>query len=234
MARIALLTAHAIPAAGTENNTAIAGLANIGQLELFASFVRGSGGTTCKAYVQTSLDGGSTWIDIACFAFATTTASKMSNVNAGAPLASASVGTDGALADDTVFEGVIGDQLRVKLVVVGTYAASTISIYAQSKSDVGTGGKSVAGMTSQPDNAQVTLTTGASTAIVAAAAAGTNSRRTLIRCLTSDWYAAEGAPASTSKFLVKAGEAFTSSSLLAINGWPVTGSPTVYVISEAR
>ena len=46
-------------------------------------------------------------------------------------LAAAYVPTDGTLTDDTVKDGLLGDQLRVKLIVVGTYAASSLAIYAE-------------------------------------------------------------------------------------------------------
>ena len=36
-----------------------------------ANFTYGSGGTTAAVWVQTSLDGGTTWVDIANFAFTT-------------------------------------------------------------------------------------------------------------------------------------------------------------------
>lgn len=85
----------------------------------------------------------------------------------------------------------------------------------------------------QPDNGQVTLTTGQTNQIVAAAGAGVRRRTTMIRCDASSWYVSEGVAAATTKFLVPAGATLVSRSLLAINGWPVTGSPVAYVISEA-
>jgi hypothetical protein len=34
--------------------------------------------------------------------------------------------TDGALADDTCVDGVLGDRLRVRVVTTGTYGGSTV------------------------------------------------------------------------------------------------------------
>jgi hypothetical protein len=41
---------------------------------LYASFVYGSGGTSVDVWTQTSLDGGSTWIDVCNFHFLQATA----------------------------------------------------------------------------------------------------------------------------------------------------------------
>jgi hypothetical protein len=84
----------------------------------------GSGGTSVKAYVQTRVTGG-TWRDIACFAFTTASASKFSAVLSRIALAAATAVSDGALADDTILNGFLGDDLRVKFVSVGTYAGGT-------------------------------------------------------------------------------------------------------------
>src|SRR5262245_14948557 len=97
---------------------------------LYAKFVRAGGGTTTKAWVQTSLDGGLTWIDVACFAFATTTANRIFNLTDAAVTAIATP-TDGTLADDTVVNGFLGTLWRVKLTTTGTYTgASSLTIWA--------------------------------------------------------------------------------------------------------
>lgn len=89
-------------------------------------FAWGSGGTTAKTYLQTSLDGGLTWFDIASQAFATAIASKVSAVSTAiAPGTQAFTPTDGSLTDNTVNNGVLGDRIRVKLVTTGTYAGGT-------------------------------------------------------------------------------------------------------------
>jgi len=88
-------------------------------------FVRGGGGTSCDVFVQTSVDNGSTWIDIIQFAFTTTTVTKISGVRPYVALAANVTPTDGALSDNTILDGLIGDRLRVKTVVVGTYSSTS-------------------------------------------------------------------------------------------------------------
>ena len=94
-----------------------------------AAFARAAGGTTCDVFVQTSVDNGSTWIDIIQFAFATTTVTKISGVRPYIALAANVTPSDGGLSDNTILDGMIGDRLRVKTVVVGTYlGASTLDV----------------------------------------------------------------------------------------------------------
>lgn len=109
---------------------------DIGRVEaltLYANFDYGSGGTDAKAWVQTSLDGGSTWVDIASFAFTTADAKRMYNLTAIAVTAIATPG-DGALADNTSVNGFLGALYRVKVTTTGTYAgATTFKIYGTPK-----------------------------------------------------------------------------------------------------
>ena len=93
-----------------------------------AKFAYGSGGTSAKAYVQTTLDDGLTWVDIASFAFTTTSAMKIINLSGLTPKTTAVTPSDGALSDDTCVDGVLGDALRVKLTTTGTYANTTLSV----------------------------------------------------------------------------------------------------------
>lgn len=98
------------------------------QIVLQSKLVYGSGGTTCKVYLQTSVDGGETPIDVACHAFGTADARKVSSVSRYAARGEA-VPSDAALADDTELDGVIGDRIRIKYVVAGTdYAATTLDV----------------------------------------------------------------------------------------------------------
>lgn len=87
----------------------------------------GSGGSEIRAYVQTSLDQGTTAIDLACVLFGTDGETRVVNLSGLTPKSDAQITpTDGALADDTAVDGVLGDRLRLKLVSTGTYAGSTV------------------------------------------------------------------------------------------------------------
>jgi hypothetical protein len=130
-----LIDALAITTAATTNGTPITGLSGIDYVAVEAIFTYGSsGGTAAKVYVQTSLDGGTTWIDIISFAFATSTASKVSAVTTAIALAAAGTPGDGALADNTILSGLIGDQIRAKVVTTGTYVGTTLmNVYMVAK-----------------------------------------------------------------------------------------------------
>lgn len=92
---------------------------------LQAAFTYGSGGTSATVYVQTSFDNGVNWVDVACFAFATTTAVKIANLSALTPVTTLYTPTDGTLTSNTVKDGVIGPMWRTKTTSVGTYAGGT-------------------------------------------------------------------------------------------------------------
>jgi len=94
-------------------------------LAIQATFTYGSGGTTADAYVQTSLDGGLTWTDIANFHFTTSSARRIFNLSAATPVTSIATPSDGALSANSAVDGILGSQLRVKYASTGTYAGST-------------------------------------------------------------------------------------------------------------
>ncbi len=115
----------AITAPG-EVQGSMTGLGNVDQVVVAGVFVYGSGGTTAKAWLQTSFDNGTTWVDVASLAFTTATATKISIISANvAPASQAFAPTDGTLTDNTVINGAFGDRLRVKVITTGTYAGST-------------------------------------------------------------------------------------------------------------
>jgi hypothetical protein len=98
-------------------------------LTVEAIFVRAGGGTTAKAWVQTSFDGGTTWVDVMNFAFTTTTGSAVSSVRVTTAVAANYTPTDGTLADNTIKDGLLGDRVRVKWTTTGTYTgASSIKL----------------------------------------------------------------------------------------------------------
>ncbi len=88
-------------------------------------FTRGGGGTTAKAYLQTSFDEGTTWVDIASFSFTTSSLTNIYNLTANTAKTTAVVPTDGTLAANTVVDGLIGGKLRTKYVTTGTYTTNT-------------------------------------------------------------------------------------------------------------
>lgn len=121
-----------ITAAGTTTGTPVTGLAGVSSVTAQLRFEYGSGGTNARAYIQTSLDQGSTWVDIACMLFTTVSDTAIFNFTSDTPqLFSGSppvpvVPTDGALADDSAIDGVLGDRFRLKVVSTGTYATQTL------------------------------------------------------------------------------------------------------------
>ena len=101
----------------------------IKSLAIQANFTYASGGTSVDAYVQTSLDNGVTWIDIAEFSFTTSSLRKVFNLT-NLAVTSIATPTDGALTANTCVNGILGSLYRVKYVTVGTYAATTLVITA--------------------------------------------------------------------------------------------------------
>lgn len=89
------------------------------------TFTYGSGGTTAKFWLQTTLDGGTTWIDIANWAGTTASETRAFNLSALTAVTTQYTVTDGTLTDDTAKDGIIGTKLRLKYTTTGTYAGST-------------------------------------------------------------------------------------------------------------
>ncbi len=91
-----------------------------------ALFNYGSSVTTVKAWVQTSLDDGTTWHDIINFAFTTSALDQIAAVNSmGFAGSTAATMTDASLGDDVIDDGLLGDMIRVKYTTTGTYAGTT-------------------------------------------------------------------------------------------------------------
>lgn len=120
------LAERAITTAANEAQTPVVDLEGMSAVTLHARLAYGSGGLTARVFVQTSLDQGTTWIDVACFAFATAGAAKVVNLSGLTPRFAPVIPTDGALPDDTIVDGVLGDRLRARIVTTGTYGGSTL------------------------------------------------------------------------------------------------------------
>ena len=109
----------------------------VGGVTIQANFTYGSGGTTAKVWVQTSLDKGATWIDAGYFSFTTASARQILNLRAGTSITTAATATDGPAA--AVVDGIIGPQWRAKLTTTGTYAGGTtlaVDIYLNGAASV--------------------------------------------------------------------------------------------------
>ena len=102
-----------------------------------ANFTYDSGGTTVDAYVQTSLDGGSTWCDIAQFHFTTASARKVFNLNSQTPETTQVTPTDGTMSANTAQDGVLGTRFRVKYVTTGTYGGASSLVVSMHSDQVG-------------------------------------------------------------------------------------------------
>ncbi len=99
---------------------------------ILLKFSYGSGGTTARAYVQITLDDGVTWIDVACRSWTNVSETKVINLSGLTPVA-AFTPSDGAMADNTLQDGVLGSAMRVKLLTTGTYANTIISVKLSAK-----------------------------------------------------------------------------------------------------
>lgn len=100
-----------------------------GSLIAQKTFTYGSGGTTVDTYLQTSLDGGTTWADVVHYAqnlLASDPRPLVANVSSATTTPTAPVATtDGTLAVNSTSVGIFGPLWRVKYVVAGTYAGGT-------------------------------------------------------------------------------------------------------------
>jgi hypothetical protein len=113
-----------IGAAATQVGEVVDDLSGALAVTLSARLAYGSGGTSCYALVETSLDQGVTWVQIARFDFTTSGLQKVLTVSGLTPrLAAASAGS---LSADTALDGTLGDRLRATVVSTGTYAGSTV------------------------------------------------------------------------------------------------------------
>lgn len=119
-----MLATTTITTAVTGSVSGTTTIRNARSLTLQAIFTYGSGGTTAKAWVQTSIDDGTTWFDIASFAFTTSSATRMYSLDTTA-VTTIYTPTDATLTDNTVKSGLLGDKYRVKYTTTGTYADST-------------------------------------------------------------------------------------------------------------
>lgn len=110
-------------ALSSQAQTAIEDLDGMLACNLVARFVYGSGGTSVAAVVQTSFDGGTTWMDIARFDFTTLNATKYANLSGLTYKAAAAYA---ALGSEGQNDGLLGPMVRAVITSVGTYAGGTL------------------------------------------------------------------------------------------------------------
>jgi hypothetical protein len=114
-----------ITTAGTQTGDWVEDLDGLAAMTTQIRLAYGSGGTDISAYLQTSLDQGTTAIDIACVTFGTAGATKVL-ANSAITTNSSITPTNGSAPDGTLLEGVLGDRVRLKIVSTGTYAGQTV------------------------------------------------------------------------------------------------------------
>ena len=103
-------------------------------LAVQAALVYGSGGTSIDVYIQTSFDGGTTWVDIMQFAFTTASATRISSCRSLTAVAANYTPTMGTLTASTIKDGLLGTSVRAYYSSVGTYAgATTLTVIGTSK-----------------------------------------------------------------------------------------------------
>lgn len=114
----------------TGAQTAILNLEGMLAASLDFDFKWGSGGTSCSAVVQRSPDKGTTWRDIARADFLTT--SKVTQFNLEGLLSKGATAY-ADLASEGVIDGMFGGQMRVVLIVVGTYVNTTLAVWLNAR-----------------------------------------------------------------------------------------------------
>lgn len=122
------LAAIAVSAAATQTTAPLTGLNGLSGLSGSIRFA-GTGGTSVDVYVQTSLDGGTTWADRYNAHF---TASGVSEFSLSQGAAANLAVTDGTLAANTALNSgtvPLFDQYRVKIISVGTWTNGVVSAY---------------------------------------------------------------------------------------------------------
>ena len=115
-----------ITIAGTTICDPILSLEGMTAVSLSIRLAYGSGGTTVNAYVQTSLDQGATWVDVASAAFTTASGTEIFNLSGLTAVTAAVTPGDAILTPGTAISGILGDRLRVKVASTGTYGGSTV------------------------------------------------------------------------------------------------------------
>lgn len=118
-----LFAAQITAALAAQAQTPIEDLDGMLSASIVAKLTYGSGGTTIVAVVQTSIDGGTVWYDVARFDFTTSSATKYVNLSGLTPKGATALA---ALGSEGVADGVIGPMFRAVITSTGTYAGGTL------------------------------------------------------------------------------------------------------------
>lgn len=117
----------AITAAGTYAGAVATGFAGIKSMSAQVAWSYGSGGGSGTWYLQTSLDQGNTWIDIAAEAFTNSSGTTIWNFDTDAAVV-ATAPSNGALSSGSQVNGILGDRFRLLVVTTSTaFVNSTIA-----------------------------------------------------------------------------------------------------------
>ena len=99
--------------------------ADTSEVIIQSNFDYGSSGTDFEAEVSTSLDGGTTWVEV--YVHAGTTSDERKVVVLKSAAVAAYDGTT-AVADDALKDGIIGTLWRCRVTTNGTYADTTLRV----------------------------------------------------------------------------------------------------------
>lgn len=123
LAAINAATSATVVTSGVDGVAYIDDLDGILAATIQANFNYGSsGGTSIKVIIETTLDDGTTWIEVARFAFTTSSAEKIANLSALTPVTTVYTAT--TLSDDAVKDGILGPRWRARILTVGTYVGN--------------------------------------------------------------------------------------------------------------
>lgn len=117
------LCAAQISAPQSSAYTPITDLDGISSATIVARFAYGSGGTSLIARIQTTLDGGQTWYDVARFDFAMAPVTRCATISG---LQSQGVASLVSLAAEGINDGLLGNMFRVVIDSTGSYAGNTL------------------------------------------------------------------------------------------------------------
>lgn len=115
-----------IGAAGQQTGTQQLNLNGLTALSCQVRFAYGSGGTKVNVYIQSSIDTGSSWFDLANVAFTTSSNVDLINLSGLNSVTTPVAASNLSLADNTSVNGPMGDRLQAVVVSTGTYGGGTL------------------------------------------------------------------------------------------------------------